>query len=66
MRKITYVADLPNVIGYWDYSSNDIDPKTVPVSSRLPVQWICPEGHEWSNTIFNMTRSRRCPYCAGE
>ena len=41
------------------------DPETVVKGSGLKKDWICPEGHIYSNRIVNRTRGDGCPYCSG-
>ena len=42
------------------------DPKTLTKGSSRRVQWICPLGHVWVNTVVNRSRKKQgCSICAG-
>ena len=34
------------------------------VSNKLPLRWLCQEGHEWNATYNNVQQGTWCPYCA--
>ena len=41
------------------------DPDTISAGSRKNLDWVCPEGHQWSARVESRTRrSTGCPYCS--
>jgi hypothetical protein len=42
------------------------DPKTLTKGSSKRVQWICPLGHVWENSVVNRSQKKQgCSICAG-
>lgn len=54
----------------WDWSANQIDPKTLTISSDYKASWICStdKRHKFKGRVANRTNQQRkggCPICAG-
>lgn len=56
----------PEVLRYWDYSKNTIDPTTIAPNSGKIVWWRCELKHKWEQKITKITNGNRCPYCSGK
>lgn len=56
----------PDVMEWWDWSKNTIDPEQILPGSNKTVWWKCAEGHSWSNQVQKIAiRGQGCPYCSG-
>lgn len=54
----------PGIAAEWDYSANRKTPKEFTAGSDAIVYWICSNGHQYKETIYNRTkRNRGCPVC---
>lgn len=55
----------PDLIPYWDFTQNTVDPSTIPLGYAAKVFWICPEcGDRWESTVANVSaRSHPCLQC---
>lgn len=55
----------PLGIKKWDYAKNgNVDPRTVPVSSKKRFFWKCPTcGHCWEGAVENLINSLTCSKC---
>lgn len=52
---------------YWDYQNNTVDPERVSRRSHEPVWWKCRYGHQYKATIWEQAlRKVNCPECAKE
>lgn len=60
----------PEAIKIWDYEANNavgIYPTAVKASSNKTANWVCEQGHKWSNIIANVVaKGEQCPYCIGK
>lgn len=60
----------PEAIKIWDYEANNavgIYPTAVKASSSKTANWVCEQGHKWSNSIANVVaKGEQCPYCVGK
>lgn len=56
---------LPDIIQYWDFEKNNIEPSEVTLKSNKKVWWICHKGHSYQMTIGAKTRGNynSCPVC---
>ncbi|MFQ6226270.1 zinc-ribbon domain-containing protein [Nocardia sp. NPDC002869] len=51
----------------WHPTRNDLTPEMVSPGSDKKVWWLCPQGHEYENSISKRTISGRgCAICAGQ
>ena len=59
--------DYPELAKYWNYKRNNkngIYFEDFFPHSNKKVWWICNEGHEWQASPNNVSRGKKCPYCA--
>jgi len=57
----------PELTKEWNREKNgSITPSDVTFGSHKRVWWKCKKGHEWQATIYNRSKGRGCPYCAGK
>ena len=59
---------LPQLLAEWDTKKNaPLDPNRITLGSSKRVWWICPNGHEYNQTVIKRsTRKYGCPYCSGK
>lgn len=58
------VTTNPDIIAYWDFERNELDPSTISKSSTKIVFWKCDKGHSWEKSVYNQVKSKnKCPYC---
>ena len=63
-RKLTFVADYPEILKEWDFELNDLDPSKVSSGTNKKVNWICSRNHRWVDTVSHrINGKRKCPYC---
>ena len=55
----------PHLARQWS-PSNAKGPGDVLPTHRRAVEWLCPEGHEWSASPWNRQRGQECPYCGNK
>jgi positive regulator of sigma E activity len=56
----------PSLAKQWNFSKNkELSPNDVTLGSKKRVWWICDKSHEWEASVYNRTKGRGCPYCAG-
>jgi hypothetical protein len=56
----------PEIAKQWHpHKNGDLKPSEFTSMSGKKVWWKCPKSddHEWEVTIFNRTKSKRCPFC---
>lgn len=57
----------PHLLAEFHPTKNEgLDPEKVVSGSSIDAWWNCENGHEYQSRIFNRTRGRGCPYCAGK
>ena len=57
----------PDLVEEWDYSKNEINPKTISEGCNSKVWWLGKCGHSWQATVDKRALSGRgCPYCSGK
>ena len=57
-------SNYPDLLKYWDYDKNDIEPSDVTPRSSQKVWWKCEKGHSWDASVGHITdRGANCPYC---
>ena len=63
-----YLIGNIDLMDEWNWNKNEnLNPKTLTCGSGKKVWWICKNGHEWNDIIYNRTkRDRNCPYCSNK
>lgn len=56
----------PELLKYWDYEKNEVDPSEIYGGGEKEVYWICEKGHSYSKKILKRIRGEGCPICAGK
>lgn len=57
----------PELAAQWHPTRNgDLTPEMVTSGSVKKVWWSCSSGHEWESTVYNRSRGKGCPVCAGK
>lgn len=56
----------PELLKYWDYEKNNIDPSEIYGGGERVVYWICEKGHSYPKSILKRIRGEGCPFCAGK
>ena len=56
----------PELLKYWDYEKNDVDPSEIFGGGESVVYWICEKGHSYTKSILKRVRGEGCPICAGK
>jgi hypothetical protein len=60
-------TNFPHLADQWHPMRNgNLLPLDFNSGSHKRVWWQCSKGHEWSATIKDRARGRRCPYCLGK
>ena len=63
-KKSQSIANRPEVMKFWDYEKNTIDPATVSLFSDKVVWFKCPKcGSEWQARIDSRRKTNKCPAC---
>lgn len=59
-------TNFPEIAKEWHPTKNgNLKPKDVKACSKNNVWWICPNGHEFKQSISKRTsRNQSCPYCS--
>lgn len=67
IRYVKNVNDLktkyPNLVKYWDYDLNDVDPSDIKFSDSNEHWWKCDKGHSYKTTIKTMLKYNECLGC---
>jgi hypothetical protein len=51
---------------FWHVSKNGFElPPTISIFSRKVYFWHCESGHQWTASVFDLTRNGKCSYCSG-
>lgn len=57
----------PEVMKYWDYSANSLQPEEVKKTYSKLINWICEKNHQWESKPENLTLKKQyCPFCSGK
>lgn len=65
-RKNSFQNKFPNLIKFWNYKKNkNLNPSMFSYMSNKIIWWQCPicKG-EWEESIINVAKGNRCPYCS--
>jgi DNA-directed RNA polymerase subunit RPC12/RpoP len=66
-KKNSFAAHYPELCAFWNYDKNNgLSPEQFRYMSNRKIWWCCPicKG-EWQETIINVAKGNRCPYCSG-
>lgn len=56
----------PDLMKYWDYQKNELDPTKVSRGTTKKAWWKCDKGHSYLMPVSKKTiRGSGCPYCSG-
>ncbi|MBO5452602.1 MAG: zinc-ribbon domain-containing protein [Clostridia bacterium] len=56
----------PELLKYWDYTKNDVNPSEIYGGGERVVHWKCEKGHSYTKSILKRIRGEGCPICAGK
>lgn len=56
----------PELLKYWDYEKNNVDPSEIYGGGERVVFWKCEKGHSYTKSILKHIRGEGCPICAGK
>lgn len=56
----------PELLKYWDYEKNAIQPSDIFGGGEKVAFWICERGHSYTKSILKRSRGEGCPICAGK
>ena len=56
----------PELLKYWDYEKNDVNPSEIFGGGERVVYWKCEKGHSYTKSILKRVRGEGCPICAGK
>ena len=56
----------PELLKYWDYDKNDVEPSEIYGGGERVVYWRCEKGHSYPKSILKHVRGEGCPICAGK
>jgi hypothetical protein len=59
------ISLLTDIMKYWDYSKNTLNPEKLKVGSVKKVYWICSKGHSDYRKINAFIIRGKCSYCTG-
>lgn len=64
-KKNSFEERYPELALLWNHDKNmSIRPNAVlPMSNKI-VWWKCEKDHEWQESIVNVAKGNRCPYCS--
>lgn len=56
----------PELKTEWSSRNKEIDATRISINSRKVAWWICPNGHEWQDTVKNRIKGKGCPICSND
>lgn len=56
----------PELLKYWDYEKNEVDPSEIYGGGERVVYWKCEKGHSYTKSVVKKVRGEGCPVCAGK
>lgn len=56
----------PELLKYWDYDKNDVEPSEIYGGGERIVYWKCEKGHSYTKSILKHIRGEGCPVCSGK
>ncbi len=66
-RKNNFAGRYPELVCFWNYEKNaGLRPENFRYMSNRIIWWKCPQCNgEWQESIINVAKGNRCPYCSG-
>ena len=66
-RKNNFAEHYPELTRFWNYEKNEgLRPENFRYMSNRKIWWKCPTcGGEWEESVINVAKGNRCPYCSG-
>ena len=66
-KKNSFAVHYPELCAFWNYDKNNgLSPEQFRYMSNRKIWWCCPTCKgEWQETIINVAKGNRCPYCSG-
>lgn len=60
----SFAEKYPELLKYWDYEKNELDPNEVGFASHKTAYFKCEHGHSFQANIDTFgTRTYKCPIC---
>lgn len=56
----------PELLQFWDYDKNAINPDSIAYGSDKKVWWLCENGHSYESSINNRRFGQACPICSNK
>ena len=56
----------PELLKYWDYEKNDVNPSEIFGGGERVVYWTCEKGHSYSKVLRKRIAGEGCPICSGK
>jgi len=61
------ILNKPELMKEWHTTKNkSVLLSEITVGSSKKVWWLCEKGHEWEAIVFNRSKGKGCPFCAGQ
>jgi len=60
----TSILDMPEILKFWDFDRNKVDPMTVLPGSNKKYWWVFDCGHSCQKSPKSIKNGSKCPYCA--
>lgn len=69
-RGTSLLEAIPEIVGYWDYDRNELEPSEYTFADKRKAWFICDNGHRFERTVSGMRGSKRtsgswCKFCGG-
>ena len=63
----SFAAKFPELLEFWNYEkNNNLKPEYFSSKSNKVIWWKCKKcGGEWKESVINVTKGNRCPFCSG-
>ena len=64
-EEVPLISELVNLMKFWDFDKNEVDPSVIRSNSPESVHWKCSNcGHEWSTSPYQQLRGTgKCNCC---
>lgn len=66
-KKASFAEKYPDLVSLWNYEKNEgLKPESFRYMSNRKLWWKCPVcTGQWEESIINVAKGNRCPYCSG-
>lgn len=65
-KRNSFASVYPELVSMWNYEKNfPLKPENFKAQSNEKVWWKCEKNHEWEESIINVAKGNRCPFCSG-